>query len=196
LEGQTAIPPTDPTAVPALHHAGFWIRFAAGIVDLTILAVSFAVFVSFLSVAMGIAKAFVDLRPGIPPSQILAQFGPRFLFLCLCFFAVTGWLYFAILESSSWHATLGKRLFGLYLADVHGNPIDFWRASLRFFGGRLLLHVPVLGFYYFLADCLCVGLLPSKRAIHDILAGCLVLQESLDSALIRWRSPNPQRPSS
>jgi uncharacterized RDD family membrane protein YckC len=73
------------------------------------------------------------------------------------------WLYFAILESSKWHATLGKRLMGVYVADANGKPVDFWRASRRFIGGRLLVHVPLVGVYYFLGDCACVGILPSKR---------------------------------
>ena len=63
--------------------------------------------------------------------------------------------------------------------------MDFWRASLRFCGGRLLAHVPVLGGYYFVLDCLCVGLSPSKRAIHDMLSGCLVLRESTYISLVR-----------
>ena len=167
----------------ATTRAGFWIRVLAALIDLVILAVPFAVFVSFLSVGMGISPAFVDLRPGEPPAEVLAQFGPTFLFISLCFFAVSGWLYFALMESSSWRATLGKRLFGVYVADERGSPVSFWRASQRFAFGRLLVHVPIVGGYYFIVDCLCVGLLPSKRAVHDILAGCLVLRESLKSPL-------------
>jgi uncharacterized RDD family membrane protein YckC len=94
-----------------------------------------------------------------------------------------GWVYFAAFESSSWHATLGKRLLGIYLADAAGNPISFWRASRRFFAGRLLLHAPIFGFYYFLVDCLCVGILPSKRAIHDVLSGCVVMREGTAASL-------------
>jgi uncharacterized RDD family membrane protein YckC len=165
---------------PQLRHAGFWIRFAAAIVDFLILAIPFAVFVSFLSVGMKISNDFLALRPGMPPSEVLTRFGPTFLFANLCFFAITSWMYFAILESSSWRATVGKRLFGLYLAGADGNPIGFWRATRRFLGGRFLIHVPLVGIYYFLIDCLCVGIVPGKRAIHDMLSGSLVLRESLD----------------
>jgi uncharacterized RDD family membrane protein YckC len=103
----------------------------------------------------------------------------------LCFFAAESWLYFALSESSHWHATLGKRLLGIYVADTAGKPVDFWRASLRFCGGRLLALVPVLGGYYFVIDCLCVGLTPSKRAIHDRLSNCLVLREGAHSSFVR-----------
>jgi uncharacterized RDD family membrane protein YckC len=146
-------------------------------IDLFLLVVPFAVFVSFLAAGMGISNPFFNHRAGTPLNETLSQWGPTFLFLCVCFFAVESWLYFALSESSTWHATLGKRFLGLYVADTEGKPVDFWRASLRFCSGRLLVHVPLLGGYYFLIDCLCVGLTPSKRAIHDMLSGCLVLRE-------------------
>jgi uncharacterized RDD family membrane protein YckC len=172
-------------ATAATVRAVFWVRFVAALIDLTILAIPFAVFVSFLSVGMGISNAFVDLNPYMPPHELLLRFGSRFLFLCLAFFVVMEWLYFALLESSRWRATPGKRLMGIYVAGENGKSVDFWRASRRFLGGRLLVHVPYFGIYYFLADCLCVGILPSKRAIHDSLAGCLVLRERVGSLFFR-----------
>ena len=183
MEGSFATPLNESSEVFSARHAGFWIRCAAAIIDLIVLAVPFCVFVSFLAVGMGKSEAFVDLGPHVPPSVIRAQFGPHFFYYCLGFFVVIGWIYFAAFESSSWHASLGKRLLGLYLADVEGNPISFWRASRRFFAGRFLLHAPFFGFYYFLVDCLCVGILPSKRALHDLLSGCVVMREGTATPL-------------
>ncbi|MGA2813399.1 MAG: RDD family protein [Candidatus Acidiferrum sp.] len=173
----------QPVALSPLHRAGFWVRVLAAFVDFVILAVPLAVFVSFLSVAMGISPAFLDLHPGEPPAEVLAEFGPRFLLISLGFWALSGWLYFALMESSPWQATLGKRLLGLYVVDENGVAPGFWRATGRFASGRLLVHVPLAGGYYFLADCRCVGLLPGKRAVHDMLAGCLVLRERRDGPL-------------
>ena len=180
-----AVLPVHPVAEVAGRPGGFWARFVAGMIDLVILAVPFSVFVSFLSVDLHISKDFLELHPGEAPSEILTRFGPRFLFLSLCFFAVSSWLYFAIHESSSWRATLGKRLLGLYVGDQGGRPISFWRASLRFFSGRLLIHLPVVGGYYFLADCLCIAILPEKRAIHDLVSGCRVLHEDTTRVLFK-----------
>ncbi len=176
---------TDFSASLPLLQAGFWIRCIAGIIDLILLVVPFAVFVSFFAAATGISNPFFNHRAGTPLNETLTQSGPTFLFACLCFFAVESWLYFALSESSHWHATLGKRFLGIYVADTAGKPVDFWRASLRFCGGRLLAFVPVLGGYYFVIDCLCVGLTPSKRAIHDRLSGCLVLREGAHSSFVR-----------
>jgi uncharacterized RDD family membrane protein YckC len=185
LEQETATPRTNLSVAVPPPHAGFWVRLIAAIIDLILLVVPFAVFVSFFAAAMGISNPFFNHRAGTPLNETLAQWGPTFLFVCVCFFAVESWLYFALSESSHWHATLGKRFLGLYVADAAGKPVDFWRASLRFCGGRLLAHVPVVGGYYFLIDCLCVGLIPTKRAIHDILSGCLVLREGTHSSFVR-----------
>jgi len=161
------------------RSAGFWVRCAAGLLDLLILAVPLAVFVSFTSVALGVSNQFLDLNPGMPPHEVLQRLGPRLILASLAFFAVLSWMYFALFESSRWRATPGKRLLGIYVVDEGGRSVSFWRASRRFAGGRLLLHVPQVGIYYFLVDCGCVGLLPKKRALHDFLAGCLVLREEV-----------------
>lgn len=81
--------------------AGFWLRFAAAVIDLVVLAVPLAVFVSFLSVGMRMSMDFLDMRPGIPPSEVLMRLGPRFLYISLAFFILVSWAYFAGLESSS-----------------------------------------------------------------------------------------------
>ncbi len=185
LEEQMATLRSNVSAALPLRHAGFWIRVVAAMIDLVLLVVPFAVFVSFSAAAMGISNPFFNHRAGTPLNETLAQWGTTFLFVCVCFFAVESWLYFALSESSAWHATLGKRFLGVYVADAAGKPVDFWRASLRFCTGRFLVHVPLLGGYYFAVDCLCVGLTPSKRAIHDILSGCLVLRENAGSSPVR-----------
>lgn len=169
----------------SMRRAGFWIRLLAGFVDLFILVVPFCIFVSFDAAAMGISNPFFNNRIGRPLNETLRQYGPAFLFVCVGFFALEGLVYFAVSESSSWHATLGKRLLGLYVTNAAGKPLDFWQACLRFCTGRLLMHVPVVGSYYFLLDCLCIGLLPGKQAVHDRVSGCQVLQESARGAEFR-----------
>lgn len=152
----------------------FFLRLFAGIVDLLILAVPLSCFISFLSVALGISTAFLDLRPGLTPHQLLLKFGDRFIWATLVFFVVMSWIYFAVLESSKWQATPGKRLFGLKVTDEDGARPTFWRASLRFWFGRALMHVPYAGIYYFLVDCGRAAFSRDGRAVHDLMAGCWV----------------------
>ena len=179
---QTCAPNSSPAislATPATQqYAGFWLRVAAAIIDLIILAIPLALAVSYLSVAMGSWRAFLGLHPGQTPSDIVAAFGRTYLFAILCFFLVTGWLYFALFESSSWQGTLGKKFIGLSVADLRGNRVTFGRASGRFFGGRFLAHAPFVGSLYIAVDCICAGLTSRKQALHDMLAGCLVLRRN------------------
>jgi uncharacterized RDD family membrane protein YckC len=159
------------------RYAGFWLRTAAAILDLIVLAIPLAVFASFLSVVKGIPLAFLRLNPNEAPSDVMGTFGRPAIYLMLGFFVVSAWLYFALLESSVWQGTMGKRILGLYVADLQGQRATFGRATGRFLGGRLLAHVPYAGILYFIVDCVCAGLTRKKQAIHDALAGCLVLRK-------------------
>ena len=159
-------------------YAGFWLRAVAALVDLTVLGVLLAVFVSFLAVAKGISLAFLELHPGEPPSAIFAAFGASGVYEILAFFVVSSWIYFALMESSAWQGTAGKKLVHIYVADVQGTRVTFLRASARFLGGRLLLHVPYIGGWYFTVDCIFAGVTSRKQALHDQMAGCLVLRKS------------------
>jgi uncharacterized RDD family membrane protein YckC len=164
-------------ASPTIMHAGFWLRFLAAAVDFAILALFVGVVVSFYSVATHNAKQFVEqLHPGAAPSQMIQIFGMHFLVLLLCLYIFSNWLYFAVSESSQWQCTPGKKFVGLYVTDQAGRGISFARASARFFGGRLLLHIPMLGIPYFLIDCMVAAIPPKKQAIHDQIARCLVLR--------------------
>lgn len=161
-----------------MRYAGFWLRFVAAILDLVALAIPLSVFVSFLALACGTPLAFLALRPREPPGAVIAAFGKPALIAMLCFFVLSGWLYFSLMESSRWQATIGKRVFGLYVSDLRGTPVNFGRASVRLCGGRLLFHVPAVGGAYFAIDCICAGLTSRKQAVHDLMAGCLVLRKN------------------
>jgi len=169
-DGRRAAPliPTQPAFFP---------RLFAGIIDLMILAVPLSVFISFLSVALGISTAFLDLNPSQTPHQILLRFGDRFIYATLVFFVAMSWIYFAAFESSKWQATPGKRLLALKVSDESGARATFWKTSLRFWFGRALLHFPYVGIYYFLVDCGRVAFSKDGRAVHDLMAGCWVRRE-------------------
>lgn len=83
---------------------------------------------------------------------------------------MAGWIYYALMESSGWQATLGKKVLGLKVTDLAGNRISFARASGRFFGKILSGMLLLVGF-------MMAGFTERKQALHDILAGCLVLRQ-------------------
>ena len=80
------------------------------------------------------------------------------------------WLYSASLESSVWQATVGKKVLGLYVTGLDGKRISFLRASGRFVGKSLEHLTLFVGF-------IMAGLTAKKQALHDMLAGCLVLRK-------------------
>ena len=159
-----------------MRYAGFWLRVTPAVLDLLVLTLALAVFSTFVVIAKGSPDALLRVRPGDPPAAVIAAFGKPAIFAMFGFFVVSGWLYYAGLESSPWQGTLGKKFFGLYVTDLQGSRITFGRASRRFFCGHFWLGVPSIGGLYFTTDCICSGLTARKQALHDSITGCLVLK--------------------
>lgn len=76
-------------------------------------------------------------------------------------------LYYSLMHSSKYQATLGKKWLGLRVVDEQGQRISVWRALGRFFA--LFLSMPLfLGF-------LMVFFTEHRQALHDKIAGTRVL---------------------
>jgi uncharacterized RDD family membrane protein YckC len=84
-------------------------------------------------------------------------------------FVLISWIYWARLESSPRQATLGKQTMGLVVTDLDGRPLSFGRASARF--ALTLLSVLTLGIGY-----LMIAVTPRRQALHDMIAGTLVVR--------------------
>jgi uncharacterized RDD family membrane protein YckC len=159
-------------AVSAIVYAGFWLRFVAAIIDGLILGVPLT-FIAFLL----IASAIPVLTHTQDPMTVIVTILPRILFL-MVIYLVASWLYWGLMESSSWQATLGKKALGLRVTDLIGSRPTFGRASGRFFAGRGIGFVPSVGGLYFLIDCIMVGFTERKQALHDMIASCLVVRNA------------------
>jgi uncharacterized RDD family membrane protein YckC len=158
----------------------FWLRCLAGILDFFLLALPIGVVVSFYSVFSNSSLEFIKLAPGESPAEVAHAFGRPFLYALLFGYVLCNWLYFALSESSVRQATPGKRLCGLCVTDQNRSRIRFGQASIRFFSGRPLLHIPVIGWLYFAIDCLFATVPPRHQALHDRVARCRVLQRQED----------------
>jgi uncharacterized RDD family membrane protein YckC len=171
--GAVAIAASYPAGVAAesTKYAGFWLRLVAALLDNIILMVPTAplAILMFASMLPGLALARGN------PAFIIAAFLPRLILFGILMLAVR-WLYWALMESSSWQATLGKKAMGLYVTDLEGNRVSFGKASGRFWAGRGLSVVP-LGNVYYVVDCICCGFTEKKQAVHDMIAGCLVMRK-------------------
>ena len=170
-------PPIVPGGMAAARdtglYAGFWLRVVAAIIDGLLIGIPFVVIaVVLFASALPMLRDF-GREPNPNPFLLISLFFPRLLLLGALGLVGT-WLYWSLLESSSWQATLGKKALGLYVTDLTGAPVSFGKASGRFFAGRGIAYVPSIGGLYFLVDCIMAGVTEKKQALHDMIAGCLV----------------------
>lgn len=161
-------------------YAGFWLRFVAAIIDGLVLGIPITILM-FMSIASMIPTLMhtAQSNPQDPRAVMVfvAAILPR-VFVLIVLAVIGGWLYWGLMESSSWQATLGKKALGLYVTDLSGNRPSFGRASGRYFAGRGIFHVPSIGALYFLVDCVVAGFTERKQALHDMIASCLVLRNN------------------
>jgi len=144
-------------------YAGFWLRAAAFIIDSLVLAIP-----TFVIVVLAVAFLGVQLPP--PEAMENGALPPMRFFLPMeATFLTVHWLYFALMESSSWQGTLGKRALGIGVSDMQGRRISFGRATGRFWG-KLISGMTLLVGYAI------AGFTERKQALHDIFANCLVVK--------------------
>ena len=84
--------------------------------------------------------------------------------------------YYIYLESSEYQGTVGKIILGLKVTDLKGNRITPQVATIRFFG-RILSGI-ILGIGYLMA-----AFTEKKQALHDIVAGTLVIQNTASQSV-------------
>ena len=156
-----------PAAYPAaqfVQYGGFWVRVIAAVVDFFIVRVFLFPFKAIFGLG-GLALGGFDMhsyRHGMAVPYFI--FGSGVIaFLTLG----ASWLYEALMESSSYQATLGKMIFGMKVTDLYGNRIDFARATGRHFAKILSGLILCIGF-------MMVGFTERKQGLHDMLAGTLV----------------------
>jgi uncharacterized RDD family membrane protein YckC len=179
-EARTPGPASEPESVEytlglaakPVVYAGFWLRAVAYIIDLALTAL---LAIPLLALLTPLAGNHWEEYGKLSPQEMFNLQNPAvwpFMLVVMPAVLLSGWLYFALCESSSWQATPGKRLLGLRVSDLEGRRITFGRASGRF-AGRILTGFVPFGIGYLLA-----GFTARKQALHDIVAGCLVLRRS------------------
>ena len=149
-----------------VQYAGFWKRFVAAIIDSLILGVvEFMIFIPFL----GVLGLGIVAHPEEADMGFLVALFSAYLFAVLAAI-IAGWLYYALMESSAKQATLGKMAISIKVTDMAGNRISFGRATGRYFGRYVSALIMYIGFFM-------AGFTQQKQALHDIMAGCLVVNK-------------------
>jgi len=153
-------------------YAGFWLRFLAYLIDTLLMA---AVCVP-LGLVLGIAIGASGVDEASAETPLVNMFSN------VVSIAV-GWLYHSLLESSSWQGTVGKKLLGLRVTDLDGHRIGFGRATGRYFGKILSAMICLIGF-------IMVAFTEKKQALHDMMAGTLVVSGAAPGEP-SWEPPPP-----
>ncbi len=146
-----------------IKYAGFWRRLVAFIIDLVLV-----IFILWI-IAYTLSHVIPQIKGEIGDQESVFK-GVVGLIIVLTFIPIP-WLYWAILESSSSQATLGKMALGIIVTDLDGNRVSFNKASLRFWGK--ILSGWILNIGYIMA-----AFTKKKQALHDIIAKCLVVRRS------------------
>lgn len=150
-------------AIP--NYASFWSRLLAFIIDymLVILVLSFII-------TLVVVFGFADIGPFIVEQEedfirnLSESWAPAPYIMFAAF-----WLYNAIMHSSAWGATVGKRMLGLYVADENGHRINFWQATIRFLGKFISFFTLFVGFLVALIH-------PRRQTLYDLLAKTYVMR--------------------
>jgi len=120
---------------------GFWERFGASFLD---------------GIIIGICNFLLQLALG-------DNVGTSLLSL------VIGWLYFALQESGSAQATIGKKALGLKVVNMEGQRISFGQATGRHFGKFISAIILFIGYLMMLWD-------EKKQTLHDKMANTQVVK--------------------
>ncbi|MEH7125345.1 RDD family protein [Bacillus sp. JJ1503] len=160
------------------EYGGFWIRFAAYIIDSIIIGVPLFIVTMIIFMIFFGGTGALDLLFGDPyateitDEEALLLFGSYLgaLGLSLLINIIGAVAYFAGLHASKWQATVGKKLLGLKVTDLKGNKISFWRALGRYLAMSFLSGILLIGY-------IIAAFTEKKQSLHDLIAGTTVIKK-------------------
>jgi uncharacterized RDD family membrane protein YckC len=167
-----AYAPAAYAEVPRVEYAGFWLRLFAFMIDNFIIGVGFVLILIPLIFLTPLRNLLSEIHFNDDPGDMgaFAIFG--LIFLAATVSLLVTWLYHALMESSEWQATVGKRALGMVVTDMEGKRVTFLRSTGRHFGKIVTNLIPMFIGY------IMAGFTEKKQALHDMLAGCVVLHKN------------------
>ncbi len=131
----------------AIAYAGFWNRLMGMILDGFILSAG-ALAVGILAIFLSHDKTVIEIISSLV--------------------FVASILYYIAMEASAKQATLGKMIMGIKVVDLNGNKISGGRSTGRFFS-KYISSIFLVGF-------IMQPFTQKKQALHDMIAGTLVIK--------------------
>ncbi|WHZ07448.1 MAG: Serine/threonine protein kinase [Cytophagales bacterium] len=154
-------------------YAGFWLRFVAVIIDGILIAIVRSLLVLPILGVMGIGLAHdVQHLDTEDPSSVLPIVGTIIAFagISMLISTVIWVLYYTLMESSKYQATVGKLALGLIVTDESGNKLDFAKALIRNLCKIISSMIMCIGY-------IMAGFTEKKQGLHDIIAKTLVVKK-------------------
>ena len=160
--GQMIDPMVNPEIAPEIKYAGFWIRYAASLVDGILLSIVATPI--FLIFSASLSGASTDLQSSTEMGGLFMTYVGVCLLISIIFWAYT------ILMTSHYGYTLGKKVFGLKVVNEETNGLISWkRAALREIVGKFISGLVLdLGF-------IMAGFDARKQGWHDKIAKTIVI---------------------
>jgi uncharacterized RDD family membrane protein YckC len=142
-----AVRPQAPATAADTPKAGFWIRFAAAVVDGIILTIAELAVAAVLAKGAGLTRD----HPAIVVANVLIAAG------------------YAIVMIGSRGQTIGMAAVGVMVVKTDGNPPDYAVAVIRYLGTFVSALPCCLGYLWIAFD-------PNKQAWHDKIANTYVVR--------------------
>lgn len=151
--------------------AGFWLRFVAFIIDSIILSVVYLILLQpFFSSIFPVVYDEWDEAGLQGSSSGFSLLASSYFGYAEFFLFVTAVIYHSLMESSKYQASLGKLALELKVIDADGERLGFGKALLRNAAKIISSLTMMIGY-------IMAGLTAKKQALHDIIAGTLVVKK-------------------
>lgn len=157
-----------------MTYAGFGLRLVAIIIDWIIISIvqTFIIVPILAAIGFGMFSSASSMNMEDPEvavgmvGAIMAMAGTYWILaMCISLF------YFTIMESSKAQGTVGKMALGIIVTDMNGAKLDFGKAFIRNLC-RIISNMTLLIGY------IIAGFTEKRQALHDIIAGTLVIKKN------------------
>ncbi len=148
--------------------AGFWIRFAAFIIDTIFTTIITAPIVLFAIYVLGVdSSSLPTLEQVMKGEKPIENFSTRIINFITWIIAISYSIYFV---TSIQKATPGKKICGIYIATKEGKKLSVNQAFIR-------LVASIFSAFFFGLGFLMIPFTKEKTALHDIVCGSRVFYE-------------------
>ena len=153
-----------------MQYSGFWRRVGASLLDSLVLGMLTSPIGGIVTISS--ANFSPESMMGMSEDQVFAMMLPIMGMAAVAAFIsfIIQMLYFAMMESSKYQATLGKMALGIIITDTDGLRISFGRALGRNLGKMVSSLILMIGY-------IMVAFTSRKQGLHDLMAGTLVIKK-------------------